>query len=189
MKFKEYRNLKKSVDKELSMRKHERDENGCVVINMTVNDDSGFLSPFSENNMSVISTDVADFIENNTHSLPPNEKLCLKIHSDCIDDNEKEVYKNAIKEYYAEKYLANEKELKRNYVIAFLLLLAGIFVMTVSIFLNEHNIEIWSYVVDIASWVLLWEAVDIFLLESKSLTFLRKRYLSYLSMNITYLNK
>lgn len=189
MRFKEYRNLKKSVDKELSTRKHERDENGNVVINMTVNDDSGFLSPFSENNMSVISTDVADFIENNTHSLPPNEKLCLKIHSNCIDDNEKEVYKKAIKEYYAEKYLANEKELKRNYFVALILLLAGIFVMTVSIFLNEHNIEIWSYVVDIASWVLLWEAVDIFLLESKSLTLLRKRYLSYLSMNITYLNK
>lgn len=189
MRFKEYRNLKKSVDKELSTRKHERDENGNVVINMTVNDDSSFLSPFSENNVSVISTDVADFIENNTHSLPLNEKLSLKIHSDCIDDNEKEVYKNAIKEYYAEKYLANEKELKRNYIIAFLLLLAGIFVMTVSIFLNEHNIEIWSYVVDIASWVLLWEAVDILLLESKSLTLLRKRYLSYLSMNITYLNK
>jgi formate hydrogenlyase subunit 4 len=129
---------------------------------------------------------VADFIENNTHSLAPNEKLTLKIHSDCIDENEQVIYQDAIKEYYAEKYLANEKELKRNYFVALLLLLAGIFVMSVSIFLNELNIEIWSYVVDIASWVLLWESVDIFLLENRSLVYRRKRYLSYLSMNIEF---
>ena len=186
MNFKEYRNLKKSVDKELAKRKHERDEDGRVIINMTVNDDSNFLSPFSENRISVISTEVADFIENNTHSLPTNEKLTLKIHSNCIDENEKKIYNDAIKEYYTEKYLANEKEVKRNFLIAFMLLLAGIFVLTISFFLTDLNVEIWSYVVDIVAWVLLWEAVDISLLVNRTLSIQRKRYLSYLSMKIEY---
>ncbi len=186
MKFKEYRELKKSIDNELAKRKYERDEDDRVIINMTVNDDSGFLSPFSENSVSVISTEVADFIENNTHSLPPNEKLTLRIHSNCIDDKEKKIYNDAIKEYYIEKYLANEKEVKRNYFIALLLLLAGIFVLTVSFFLNELNVEIWSYVVDIVAWVLLWEAADISLLVNRTLSIMRKRYLSYLSMKIEF---
>ncbi len=186
MKFKEYRNLKKSVDKELSTRKSERDSEGRVIINMTVKDDSDFLSHFSENSISVISTDVADFIESNTHSLPPNEKLTLRVHSNCIDDNEQIVYKEAIKEYYAERYLANEKEIRRNYFIALMLLLAGVFVLAVSVFLNEHNIELWSYIVDIAAWVLLWEAADISLLVNRTLSIQRKRYLAYLSMKIQY---
>ena len=186
MKFREYRELKKSIDKELAKRKHERDEDGRVIINMTVNDDSNFLSPFSENRISVISTDVADFIENNTHSLPPNEKLTLRIHSNCIDENEKKIYNDAIKEYYTEKYLANEKEAKRNFFIAFMLLLAGIFVLAISFFLTDLNVEIWSYVVDIVAWVLLWEAADISLLVNRTLSIQRKRYLAYLSMNIAY---
>lgn len=187
MRFKEYRKLKKSVDQELSTRKYERDDDGRVIINMTVKDDSDFLSPFSENSVSVISTDVADFIENNTHSLPPNEKLTLRVHSNCIDEKEQKIYREAIKEYYAEKYLANEKEMKRNYLIALMLLIAGVFVLAVSVFLGEHNIELWSYIVDIAAWVLLWESVDISLLVNRTLSIQRKRYLAYLSMKIEYM--
>lgn len=189
MRFIEYRKLKKAVDKELSTRKYERDSEGRIIINMTVNDDSDFLSPFSENSVSVISTDVADFIENNTHSLPSNEKLTLRVHSNCIDESEQKTYRKAIKEYYAEKYLANEKEMKRNYLIAFMLFLAGIFVLTLSFILDEHNIALWSYIVDIAAWVLLWEAVDISLLVNRTLTIQRKRYLAYLSMKIEYSNQ
>ena len=174
MKFREYIKLKKEVDKELSVRHIERDEDGRAIINMTVNDDSDFLSPFSENNVAVISSSVADFIEDNTRALRPSEKLTLKIHSDCIDENEKKAYKNGIKEYYAERYLANEKEIKRNYFIALILLVFGVLVLGVSVFLNNHDIQLWSYIVDIS------------LLVNRTLSIQRKRYLAFLSMNIEY---
>lgn len=188
MRLKEYKNIKKEIDTELSARKYERDEENRIIISMTVTDDSNFLSPFSQNSIPVISTDVADFIENNTRALPPSEPLNLQIHSSCINGEKKSTYKKAIKEYYSEKYLANEKEIKKNYIIALALLLAGIFVMTVSIFLNEHNVDIWSYVVDIAAWVLLWESIDISLLANRTLSLQRKKCISYLSMEINYID-
>ena len=52
--------------KKLSERSVEYDANGRAVINMTVKDYSDFLSPYSERATAVISSDVAEFIENST---------------------------------------------------------------------------------------------------------------------------
>ena len=181
-----FRKIKKRVDKELSVRRYERDVENRMIINMTVKDDSDFLSVFSENETPVISTNVADFIENSTHALPPKEEFTLRIYSNCIDDEEKTDYQKAIKEYYAEKYIANEKELKRNIFLVFVLMLVGIFVLAFA-FQVDH--AIWAEVIDIAAWVFLWEAVDISAFLNRSLRLKRKRYIAYMSMkfnNIDY---
>ena len=77
-----------------------RDEQNRVVINMTVKDDGNFLSVYSQSDMPVISSEVADFLETSVFAVPPTEELTLKIKSDCIDESEKIVYEKAIKEYY-----------------------------------------------------------------------------------------
>ena len=58
-------------------------------IDMTVNDDSDFLSPYAETGKPVISSEVAEFLENSANAFHPKEKITLSVHSDCIDDNEK----------------------------------------------------------------------------------------------------
>ena len=118
---------------------------------------------------------------------PPKEQLTLKIHSDCIDENEKKLYTVAIKEYYSEKYLANKRELKRNNLIVLLLTIAGILTLSLRIILEYTTKSlIWTEIIDIAAWVFLWEAVDIAVFGNKALRFKNKHYLSYMSMNIEY---
>ena len=46
------------------------DAEGRVIIPMTVRDDSDFLSPFSEGATPLISTDVAEYLEEKTEELP-----------------------------------------------------------------------------------------------------------------------
>ena len=72
-------------------RRFQRDDENRVIINMTVKDDSNFLSVFSQSDTPVINTEVAEFIENSTNSVLPKEQLTLRIHSDCIDDTEKAI--------------------------------------------------------------------------------------------------
>lgn len=178
---------KKELDRQLSARNHETDGEGRAVVNMTVDDDSNFLSCFSPSKTPIISADVADFIESNTQSIPPNQQLTLRIHGNCIDEHEKVIYKNAIGEYYTERYLANERELKRNRIITLILSLLGILVLALAIFLEYQNDSIiWSEVVDIVAWVLLWEAVDISVFENRSLKLKRMRYMNYISMKVEY---
>lgn len=184
-KFKE---TKKSVKEEISKRKLKRDENGRALIEMTVKNDDDFLSPFSENETPVISQDVAEFIESSTNSLPFDD-LTIRIHSDCIDEEEKTVYQKAVKEYYLERYISNEKEIKRNYIIAVIMAFVGVLVLGVSIYLGMNDRMLVAEVIDIFAWVFLWEAVDISILRNVALRIKRKRYLSYIGMKIEYYKK
>ena len=49
------------------------------VLNMTVLDDSDFLSPYSETDTPVISQDVADFLENGANAAHPKDRLELNV--------------------------------------------------------------------------------------------------------------
>lgn len=180
---------KRSNNDERLKQRYQRDNENRIIINMTVKDDSDFLSVFSQSDTPVISTEVAEFIENSTNSILPKEQLTLRIHSDCIDDAEKELYKEGIKEYYTEKRIANSRELKRNNIITVLLTIAGISVLALQLFLEYiTNNLLWTEVIDIVAWVFLWEAVDISAFGNRSLRLKNKRYLSYLSMKTEYVD-
>lgn len=164
-----------------------RDSDNRIIININVKDDADFLSVFSQNEIPVISSEVAEFIENSTDSILPKEQLTLRIHSDCIDETEKELYKEGIREYYIEKSIANSRELKRNNIITVLLTIAGILALALQLFLEyKTDNMLWTEVIDIVAWVFLWEAVDISAFGNRSLRIKNKRYQSYLTMKIEY---
>lgn len=181
------RKLRKEIDQLKTTKLFQRDEKGRVLITMLVKDDSHFLSEFSKTETPIISDAVADFLEDSTHSLLPNEKYVLTIESSCIDENEKVLYERAIKEYYTERYVVSERELKRNRIIAGALSLSGMAVLGVSILLDTvFNHMLWSEMINIVAWVLLWEAVDIIVFQSRSLKMKRLKYLAFISMELQY---
>ncbi len=163
-----------------------RDEQNRVVINMTVKDDGNFLSVYSQSDMPVISSEVADFLETSVFAVPPTEELTLKIKSDCIDESEKIVYEKAIKEYYRGRNIHNERELKRNNLISFVLAVVGVLVLAFAVFVDSLGANIWAEVVDIAAWVFLWEAVDMQFFKSRELKINRLRNQAFMSAKIEY---
>ena len=176
---------KKKAKACIQARLRKRDSDGNIIIDMTVSNGDDFLSVYSTSHTPVISTDVAAFIENSGHSISVRESIALHIHSNCIDDGEKMEYASAMKEYYAEKYVASRKELRLNRIIALLLLIAGVLVLTFAFHIEHH---LWSEVIDIAAWVLLWEAVDIWAFKNRELVLLSKRYLAFMNMKVEYLH-
>lgn len=183
-----FRERKKEADRQMKARKYKRDDGGRIIIQMNVKDDANFLSEFSESATPVISTEVAEFIENETNAVPPNEDFTLQVYNDCIDDREEKVYSAAIKEYYMQKYIANEREIKRNRFAVLLLGIAGILVLAAELIFDYRvGNALWSSVIDIVAWVLLWEAVDIGVLEARVTAIKRKRFLAYLSMKTEYI--
>lgn len=183
-----FRERKKEADRQMKARKYKRDDGGRIIIQMNVKDDANFLSEFSESATPVISTEVAEFIENETNAVPPNEDFTLQVYNDCIDDREEKVYSAAIKEYYMQKYIANEREIKRNRFAVLLLGIAGIIVLAAELIFDYRvGNALWSSVIDIVAWVLLWEAVDIGVLEARVTAIKRKRFLAYLSMKTEYI--
>ena len=135
-------------------------------INLTVYDDSSFLSPYSSDNEEIISDEVAGFLENSAKQIKPTSSLKINIKSKTIAENEKPVYLRAIKNYYENESAEIKRNLKFN-LIATLILFAISVVVLLVLFLvvEKFNIQVLTEIVTIMAWVFLWEAVDLFFIR------------------------
>ena len=177
----------KQVDKRTKSITYNKDSKNRIIVNMVVENDNEFLSPFSESNSPIISEQVATFIENSTDSIKQNEKLSLHIKHNNITVEKQEKYRKAISEYYTQKYIKTNLEYRRNNIIVASLTLLGILVLTLQL-LFDYIISnsILSEVINIFAWVLLWEAVDVGFFKNHKIKLKQNRYLSYIDMDITF---
>ena len=175
------------MGKKIESKRREKDENGRAVINMTVKNDDSFLSAFSTTDAPVISSEVAEFLENNIENVPPTEKLALCIHSSCIDSEEENLYRKGIKEYYSEKYISNEQKLKHNKMLVSLFGFVGVLILALAVYIGYHyDSPVWTEVIDIVAWVFVWEAVDIGAFQNRTLRVNRMRYQKLAEMDVRF---
>ena len=179
----QYKEIKKELDRDARQKKKCAQKH---TLCMNVTNDTGFLSPFSANDTPVISSDVADFIEASTLSIKPSSNLTLKIKSNCIDETEKVLYKRAIKEYYTDKYISSGRKLARNRAFAISLAIVGVLVLLLALLLEYWTSSIWLEIINVVAWVFLWEATYIYFIESRNLKHDRKKYVSYVAMNVEF---
>ena len=158
-------------------------------IDMTVNDDSDFLSPYAETGQPVISSEVAEFLENSANAFHPKEKITLSVHSDCIDDNEKIVYEKAIRNYFSLQLNEIDRSMRRKTIIATWFSVVGILALAFMFLISRLGInDLWTECVDIFAWVFLWEAVDQFFIERSGLMLRKKRLDNFIDMKIIFDN-
>ena len=164
-------------------------EDRIANINMTINNDDDFLSHFCEPGKPLISTELADFIENSANDFHPNEKLSLNIYSNCITDDEKVIYNQAIKNYFQLQLKDVIRSLKQKRIIAISFSIVGIIALAFIFICSNMGIkQIWIECINIFAWVFIWEAVDLLFIEQNSLLIRRKRLINFIEMSINYHN-
>lgn len=185
--IKSLKELKKSIDGRMKEKEIVRDEEGRAVIEMTVRDDGGMLSPYSAGTRPMLGADVAEYLQSCALPIPPKEPLSLKIYSDCIDDGEKAVYTQALRDYFYAHYCENALLLRRNALVSLLMTIVGVLALTVGIVFGIFEwVPVLGEVLDIFAWVFLWEAVDQFFLERAVLRLKSRRYLRFADAKVIY---
>ncbi|MGN0802557.1 MAG: hypothetical protein ACI4MF_08200 [Candidatus Faecivicinus sp.] len=168
-----------------AMRRKPPQSDGRIM--MTVRDDADFLSPYSANSGEVISSEVADFLTGSAQKFPPRTPLTLRIYSDCIDDREKQIYREAIRNYFSLQRIANRRDMRRNAILSGAMLIVGIIGLA-GMFVAEHcnARQLWIECIDIFAWVFLWEAVDLRFIERRRLRLQRQRLEAFIAMKVDY---
>lgn len=142
--------------------KGETDENGKSVLRLTVRDDDNFLSPYSHGGQSVISSEVADFLDNSAQSLDLKRGIHIIIRGNTIDEEERGQYPAAIKKYYGNRIIETDGRLRKNLFSAVVMAVIAAVVLFVCIELHLSDAHaVAAELVDIAAWVFAWEAVDL----------------------------
>ncbi len=178
---------KKSVDQFNKEHYFKYDEENRLIISMELKNDDIFFDELSQKDCPVISTQIADYIDKVTIAITPSEKFTLRIYSDSIDENEREIYTKAIKNYYMDKYIVDNRRLNIYRKMSFVFGMIGILVLTLVIILEYmENSVVWMRVFDIVAWVFIWESVDIIAFKCKELRFNQLRYLNFIDMKIEF---
>ena len=167
--------LKKEADARLRGDVPQRDEEGRAAVDVTVR-------------RAEISPAFAEFLDGQTSALRPKDPILLRIHSDCIDEEEKKTYEGALREHALRRYRAASREMKKNAAIAAVMFAVGVLglVATVLCKLFADN-PVFSEILDIFAWVFVWEAVDLFFLQRAALRASLSRALRLYDAKIQFL--
>lgn len=145
---------------------HSYDGEGREIIDMRVSCDDDFLSPYSVGDKPYISGGLAEFLDEAVKPLEVKRGLHIKIKGETIDETEKPVYREALKNYYRGRIAEVNAKLRRNLIASIVMLLIAVVILSVYVTMEVLG---YNYVVlelvDIVAWVFMWEAVDQFVFE------------------------
>lgn len=172
MLFNRIKKLRKEIKRLESFEPYETDDSGRRVIRLHINDDDYFLSQLSVQGVPCIDDDVAyllNFYLKNM-SVDGDEKLVFKITGNTITEEDHVVYRKAIRNYYREEFLDVQQDLQDNRKRTIWFIFIGIALLMGWYVLSLLKIPaIFAEVLNITSWVFLWEAVDLMFLKAPEL--------------------
>lgn len=152
----------KNLKKELKSR--DKSFNDIETINVKVKHEEEIYSGYNYDRNEVLNPALNDFLVEKAESLHNRSKLRIKIFSD-FPLEEHELF-SAIKNKFKGEFESYERKLKQTAIFSLVVLILGI--LFLGIFVLEeiffHNVVL-SIILEIASWVFIWEAVDSFFLE------------------------
>ena len=152
----------KNLKKELKSR--DNSFNDIETINVKVKHEEEIYSGYNYDRNEVLNPALSDFLVEKAESLHKRSKLRIKIFSD-FSLEEHELF-SAIKNKFKGEFESYERKLKQTAIFSLVVLILGI--LFLGIFVLEemffHNVVL-SIILEIASWVFIWEAVDSFFLE------------------------
>ena len=183
-------NFIKFASKKPKMKKDvERDAQGNALFEIAIKDKSEVLAPFSLDSKDTINVEFANVLDNTAKSFSKKEKLHLNLKCDKLSDKEKESFSLAIKNYYFNALVEDERKLKNN-IFLFWVMIALSIVSLAVLFITNFFAAPWIVieVIDIIAWVFVWEAVDLLAFQRSLLRYDKQHDYALYKMKITFEN-
>lgn len=173
--IKRLKKLNKEVE-ELEKIELDEDDSSSITVFLQNTDDA--LSLFCDKTSPVINSELSDYLDNKAEQLPLDKDLHIKI----IGDVDKDVVKQAIKNYYNNKLISAKREYKKNGVLSAIFTALAILILTAAVLIETfvESQPVLLEIIDIAGWVFMWEAVDMFFLERGALRVKQIRCLNFI---------
>ena len=183
--MKDYKEKVKTVREKIAKDVFDEDSKGRSVIKVNVADDDSILAKYNDDGREIISEDMAEFVNNLVKSVPHNKDIVLDVKCHNYTKEKEKRYKNAIVNYYMNEFADKDAKIKNNSVISLLLFIIGV-VGFIGLYLLRLVDAYWLLqdIVEVTSWVFLWETVDVFFLNRGILKWKQKRYLKIIFADI-----
>ena len=164
--------------------------NGDVIISVKVDRKEEIFSKYNYNSDDVLNKDFIDYVWHKAELVPMHKDLSLEIYTN--ENISVQEVETSIKSYCKAEYTQYKNQLKRYSRFSFICLILGIItLLALSLAINLFNKSFAISIIEILSWVFVWEAFDVFFFQRwntrLNLQKLKKMYSA--SISIVTINK
>ena len=161
--------------------------NSTVQIKLdNIND--GYL-PYSTDTNTELKEEFAKHIINQTNETNIKGPLNLVVELNSpASDEEKSHFARSLKKCFDNRLNESKKAQKHHFIIASIMLFAGLVLGLVFYFLQEHELNfLIEFFFEVSAWVFIWEAVDISCFQVPYLRFNSRNYASIAKSKIIFI--
>ena len=163
--------------------KYQTDEMGRGIIDVGAENYDDLFSYYNLNGKNVLDKEFDEFLEEKADSIPIEQELAIHFHIKNADEDKKNEIVKALRDNYIRDIRAINRKLNDAKKFSLTIFGFGLIFFIAMIVLQEYKIlpdAIQPYIfsmVEIFTWICVWEAVDSFFLERSDLKFERlKKY-------------
>lgn len=144
------------------------DSTGDAVINIKATKAEQIFSAYNYDSNEKLNDELGEFIKDKAKFVPINKDIRIKLYTEQTTD-EKEV-KKAIKNHFKKEYVEIKNEKKHNLIFSLAMFLIGLCSLAFQLLMHTFFYNVYVYIiVEIATWVFFWEAVDSYFLQRATL--------------------
>jgi len=156
-------NLKKNLKRRMNYSQKyifELDENGDYVYDIGVEAGQIYSSLTTEKHK-ILNPEIVENLDNVAKCLGLKDSLSIRIYSPKEHTADAGNVKDALNDYYSRQIAKVNWEISRYMHQAFFTLLAGVIFFSAYVLLKTYFMSNWWEIIDIVSWVFIWETVDL----------------------------
>ncbi len=166
------KNLRKADKEILQDKDYIEGSDDRAIISIKAEEDEQIFSTYNYDSNEKLNAELDEFIWDKARFVPMAKDIKIKLYTNTKTDEQEVV--DAIKNNYKKEYIETRNELKRNAIFSLIMLLLGLAFMSLLLLMHVYFYNVYlEIVVEIATWVFIWEAVDSFFLQRAELK--RKR--------------
>lgn len=143
------------------------DKDGRAIINVGAENYDDIFSPYCYKGGDTLSSTLVEYLNQKANTVPLDHDLTIRFHvKDASEEKRKEI-RAALKENYQSDIRGIDNKMQSTALFSMWFILLGIlFTVAYLLLLDKVPIAV-TYIMDLFSWLFLWEGIDAFFLDRR----------------------
>ena len=147
------------------------DSEDRAIINVGAENYDDIYSPYCYKGGDTLSSTLTEYLKQKSNAVPLSYDITIRFHVKHATEEKRKDIESAVKENYVNQIRAIDKRIQQTTIFSFWFILVGLIFTTTYLFIHEITPVFVSYVLELFSWLFLWEGMDAFFLDRRSLQF------------------
>ena len=163
----------------------ECDEEGRAIIEVGAENYDDIFSPYCYKGGDTLSLELVEYLKKQSGTIPLDYDLNVRFNVKNADEKKRKEIQMAVKENYEIDYMGIEQKINNLNLLSAWFIILGVVFMAIYIAISYFLPMAFTYLVDILSWLFIWEGVRGVLLDRRDLKIAELKMLRLASAKVT----